>query len=238
MMKIPELITAEKRQYRVYLVLSLVVLGFVGILYGFDRFQFQRFLGAFNPLLAFLAAGILGFFILSYFLSKKWFAVCEKGNRRGLVYAACIAAMLGIIMIFVDTKIVFPPYINILFPASLLFYPAMGFFVEVVFHLLPLAVLLYILSTVFRNAESVRLIWLSIGIVAFLEPVYQAVNMASSGRFPLWAVLYVGFHIFIINFCQLALFRRYDFVTMYTFRLVYYLIWHIIWGYARLELLF
>lgn len=39
-------------------------------------------------------------------------------------------------------------------------------------------------------------------------------------------------------YTRLALFKRYDFVTMYTFRLVYYLLWHIVWGVIRLRLLF
>ena len=124
MMNVPELITTNRRQYQVYLVLSLVVLGFVSILHGIDRTVFQRFLGGINPLLAFLVAIVLGLFFLSYFLFEGWFAVYERGNGRGLAYAAGIAAVLGLIMIFVDTKIVFPHTINILFPKSLLFYPA------------------------------------------------------------------------------------------------------------------
>ena len=51
------------------------------------------------------------------------------------------------------------------------------------------------------------------------------------------SVLYVSLHIFLINLIQLWLFKRYDFVSMYTFRLVYYLIWHIGWGWVRLEVL-
>ena len=238
MMNVPELITTNRRQYQVYLVLSLVVLGFVSILHGIDRTVFQRFLGGINPLLAFLVAIVLGLFFLSYFLFEGWFAVYERGNGRGLAYAAGIAAVLGLIMIFVDTKIVFPHTINILFPKSLLFYPAIGLFVEIVFHMLPVGLLLLLLSTVFRDADRTRIIWVAIVIVPFLDPVYQGIHMASSGLFPLWAVLYVGFHIFIINFCQLSLFRRYDFITMYVFRLVYYLFWHIVWGYLRLEMLF
>jgi hypothetical protein len=31
---------------------------------------------------------------------------------------------------------------------------------------------------------------------------------------------------------------RYGFLSMYAFRLVYYLHWHIVWGYLRLQLLF
>ena len=40
------------------------------------------------------------------------------------------------------------------------------------------------------------------------------------------------------KFKELLIFKRYDFIAMYAFRLVYYLIWHIVWGYARLRSLF
>jgi hypothetical protein len=33
-------------------------------------------------------------------------------------------------------------------------------------------------------------------------------------------------------------FRRYDFVTMYSFRLFYYAYWHIAWGVIRLRVFF
>ena len=41
-----------------------------------------------------------------------------------------------------------------------------------------------------------------------------------------------------INICQLSILRRYDFVSMWTFRLVYYAIWHVVWGELRLRVLF
>jgi hypothetical protein len=53
-----------------------------------------------------------------------------------------------------------------------------------------------------------------------------------------WAAAYVFLNVWVINMVQLALFKRYDFVSMYAFRLMYYLLWHIAWGHARLGLLF
>jgi hypothetical protein len=48
----------------------------------------------------------------------------------------------------------------------------------------------------------------------------------------------VGVHIYVFNALQLYVFKRYDFLSMYAFRLVYYLHWHVVWGYMRLQLLF
>jgi len=49
---------------------------------------------------------------------------------------------------------------------------------------------------------------------------------------------YVGLHVFLINLLQLWLFKRYDLISMYSFRLAYYLLWHIGWGHVRLKLRF
>lgn len=37
-----------------------------------------------------------------------------------------------------------------------------------------------------------------------------------------WAEAYVGLQVFAINLAQLSVFRRYDFISMYSFRLIYY----------------
>jgi len=236
--KIIESISNDRLQYLVFIGLSLGILGFTGILYFSDNQLFQRFLGKRNPLIALLFAIVLGFILLSFSLSQKWFAIYEKENLKGLLCSSSLAVLFGIIMILVDTRVIFPADMNILFPESLLFYPAMGFFAEILFHVLPLTVLLVILNSILRNASFETIVWLCILIVALLEPVYHTMDMASSNQLPLRAVIYVGFHVFLINFFQLLIFKKHDFISMYSFRLVYYLFWHIGWGYVRLRLLF
>jgi hypothetical protein len=61
--------------------------------------------------------------------------------------------------------------------------------------------------------------------------------MASRG-FGAWATAFVAVHVLAINAVALWLFRRYDFVTMLGFRLLYYLPWHVVRGTAREELLY
>jgi hypothetical protein len=236
--RIIKLISNNRLQYLVYIGLSLGALGFTGILYFSNKLLFQRFLGRMNPLIAFLFASVLGFILLSWLLSQKWFAIYEKDNLKGILCSSSLAALLGIIMILVDTRIVFPADTNILFPESLLFYPAIGFLAEILFHVLPLTALLVVLNAIVKNADFETIVWICIPLVSLLEPVYHAMNMASSNQFPSWAVMYVGFHVFLINFFQLLIFKKYDFTSMYSFRLVYYLFWHIGWGYTRLRLLF
>ena len=81
------------------------------------------------------------------------------------------------------------------------------------------------------------MIWPCILVVALLEPIFQTV-LGFSQPYPTWVTIGVFANIFLINIFQLLIFKRYDFVSMYSFRLVYYAIWHIIWGVLRLKLLF
>jgi hypothetical protein len=219
-------------------MLSLVAISFTAILYFIDRGVFQRFLGTFNPLVVFLAVSLLGLLLFYILRSRDWFTIYQGDNLKGLRYAAGVASILGVVIILADTRIVFSEDMNILFPKSLLFYPSMGFLVEVIFHLLPLTLLLVLFKAFFKGADFQTLTWVSILLVSLIEPVFQALDMVAQDRFPTWAVIFVGVHIFLISLAQLFFFKRYDFVTMYAFRLVYYLYWHIAWGHFRLELLF
>jgi len=236
MINIKELISRERLQYLVFLGLSLAVMALIGIIYFAGKQPFERFIGGINPLLTGLLIIVLGCILFTFLLSRGLFAIYQKGNLKGLYLSAGLAAILGIIMILVDLKIVFPADTNILFPASLLFYPAIGFFVEIIFHVLPLTLILITLTYFFKNVRYQNILWTSILLVAMLEPAYQTMWMG--GQYPLWAVAYVGLHVFFINLFQLLVFKRYDFITMYSFRLVYYLFWHIGWGYIRLRVLF
>jgi hypothetical protein len=67
-------------------------------------------------------------------------------------------------------------------------------------------------------------------VVSALEPVLVHMRMGAS--------TYVGVFVFVFTLVELDIFRRYDFVAMYVFRLTYYLWWHIIWGTLRLQWLF
>lgn len=137
----------------------------------------------------------------------------------------------------VDCAVVFPKNTNVLPPISLLFYPVMGLVADIIFHLLPLSLLLFVLTFLFPKINHDRIVWISIVIVSFIEPVYQVLFFPTN-LYPPWVMTYLGVHIFVISFYQLVIFKRADFISMYAFRLVYYLLWHIIWGHVRLELLF
>lgn len=191
-----------------------------------------------NPMVAVLLVTSLGFAFLTFLRYKGGFEIYKSGNRKNLVYSSCLALLFLPISIVVDSEIGFPADLNILFPESLAFYPAIGFFVEIIFHVIPLSVLLFFLTPAFRIISHEWIIWFCVLIVALLEPYYQTAFMFGSDHYPMWSAVLVWFNLFLFNLTQLSIFRRYDFISMYSFRLVYYLFWHIGWGYFRLVLMY
>ena len=237
MTKVFQLISTEQLQYIVYLAISLAVIICTGILYFNNKLIYQPFFGQINPIMGIVVISLLGFILLTYLLARGWFAIYQVQNLQGLAFAAALATLLALIMILFDSRIVLPEDVNRPFPDSLLFYPTIGFVAEIVFHVLPLTLLLFLLTTLFKGLTFEQLIWPCVFIVALLEPIFQTSFSLSEG-YPWTAVIFIALHNFLFNFIQLTLFKQYDFVTMYSFRLVYYLLWHIIWGVIRLQLLF
>lgn len=215
--------------------ISLAVLALFGMLTIINRDPFQPYFGRVHPLLVAGLSVVLGLLLFRLHLTNNWLRVYRRDNRMGLTVA--LALVFGVVIVLVDLASPFPADINVPFPLSLLFYPAIAFVVEILFHLLPLTLLLWILLNIGKNRGFEEVIWPVIIVVASLEPVYQLL-LAFSGGASDWTDTYVAVHIFLINLTQLWLFKRYDFVSMYLFRLVYYLVWHVAWGYFRLDLLF
>ncbi len=237
MTNIIELLNNERLQFTIYLGIAATLIVCVAILTFSSPEYFYKFFGSLHPILAILIVSLLGFILFLFLLGRGWFEIFSAGNTNGILVAAPLAIPFAIAIILVDLKVVFPQDTNVLLPEALLFYPAMGFVVDIVFHVLPLAILLLVLTSPPLNISFEKAVLPCILVVAVLEPVYQTLLGFSSPQ-PLWTNLFVAANIFLINLTQLLLFRRYDFVSMYTFRLAYYLLWHIIWGYARLKLLF
>jgi hypothetical protein len=195
--------------------------------------ELQRYLGPFDPLVTVPTVIVAGAAALRYLDRSGRFAVWDPSRaRRGVPVAVAAAAAFAVVAITADTLLGYPRDINVLVPDALLFYPAIAVVAETFFHLLPLTVLLA--ATRRRPVSAQTAGWLIVP-VALLEPVFQLV----AGSDPLsWLGLVTFINVLAFNLTQLELFRRHDFVTMLVLRLTYYLLWHIAWGSARLELLF
>lgn len=193
-----------------------------------------RFLfGELNPLMVTAAAAFLGVAALQRLARLGWFQA-EGASGRSVALTSVLGAVLTVPVIVVDLFGGFPAELNARFPASILFYPSIAVVAESAFHLVPLA----LMATMWRwtSLELSRARLFAIGIAALIEPVLQVVW--GSEMSPTWANTYVGIHLLVFNLVALVIFRRSGFVALYTFRVGYYFIWHITWGYFRLPLLF
>ena len=232
-----EHLSRERAQYLAIVALSIGVVGLTAILQSSDPLLFPRFIGRTHPLIAVPLVSALGVVLLSLLLSRGWFAIYKREQRRWLWRSSALGALFAPVTIALDLKVVFPADMNVLFPKSLLFYPAIGFVVEVVFHVLPLSILLFALTRISAISHQ-RATMIGSAIVSLLEPIYQTMSMAASSHYPVWAVVFLPLYITVFNLFQFLMFRRYDFIAMYAARLGYYLVWHVVWGEMRLQVLF
>lgn len=226
----------SRQQAAAYIALAFMAIGLTALLLPFTSEDFRRFFGPFPPLFVVSAAGATGGLCLGLLRSRAGFEVfMGRGTIRGMIVSTGVATLLGAAIVIADLFIRYPEEINVPLPEALLFYPAIGFVAEVAFHVLPLTLLLLAFSPLRKRIDSERLVWVAIAGVAVLEPTFQ-VLFASD--LTIWARVYTWLHVFAIALCQLIVFRRHDFVSMYWFRLVYYAYWHVAWGTIRLDLLF
>lgn len=196
---------------------------------------FRPYFGEANPIPVLAIVAALGVASLIELQRRGWFTI-RGSSWRGPALATLLAVPFLVPVIMVDFLGGFPADINVGAPESLLFYPVIALVAEFVFHVVPLGVLLVASEAVRPKLARDRILAWSLPLVALIEPSLQV--MWGSGHSPVWVNAYVGLHVFVFNLIGLQLFRRYGFFTMYAFRLTYYLLWHVLWGYLRLPWLF
>ena len=223
-------------QYAAYFTLSLMALISIAILLPSSRAYFRRFFGNAHPLLVVIVASVLGAAALGVLRARGGFEILKgQMTLRGIALSAGFATLLAVPIVIADFFLRYPKDTNVPVPQALLFYPAVGFVAEIVFHVLPLALLMLALSPLAQRFGIERIVWLGILLVAVLEPTFQTLF---EGSVFTWRAAYTWIHVFAIAVLQLYVFRRFDFVSMYSFRLIYYAYWHILWGVVRLKVLF
>ncbi|MCG8414191.1 MAG: hypothetical protein MI746_08225 [Pseudomonadales bacterium] len=221
----------------VFASIGIFLCGFTLALILLGSTAFQRFLGNWHPLAVLLGSLALGWLLLTNPLKRWNFLIVGSNWKQGLIAAIGLATALALLMGMLDVRVRLPEDLNVPFPESLLFYPTIAFIVEVAFHLLPLALLLLVFGQIGKSIDREKLVYLGLPFAALIEPAFQ-LGVTNDYVIPTWAYFFVLVHIAVINICQLLLFKRYDFLTMYVFRLTYYLWWHVVWGYFRLPILF
>ncbi len=192
----------------------------------------ERFIGGLPGPVVVAAAGAAGLGALT-FLERRGFWSCSTRATmlRGIGVAAAAALPLAAVAIGVDVAVGFPSDTNVAWPQAWVVYPVIAVVAETAFHLLPLSALVGLTRSHFHDLRLTERTWVLVLAAAAVEPVAQAV--LGSGLLP-----FVVPHVFLIGVVEMLLLRRFGYLPMVAFRLLYYLVWHVLWGHARLELLF
>ena len=192
----------------------------------------QRYLGPLPPAMTVAALGAAGLGALAFVERRGfWRRACGSRTVRGLAVATAAALPFAAVAITVDVTVGFPRETNAAWPAAWLFYPVIAVVAETVFHLLPLGGLVWLTGARFRGRALDRRAVAFIAPTAAVEPAAQVLLGSALPAF-------VMPHVFVFGLVQLALLRRYGYLPMLWLRVCYYLLWHVLWGGARLQVLF
>jgi hypothetical protein len=208
------------------------------VLGAIDREPFERFLGPIPAPAAVAVAAGAGIVALEVLTRRGWCPPRDQLDRRTAALLVGAAAVLAGAAISFDLAVPFDEDMNVTWPESMLFYPTMAFLAEVALHLVPLAILAATTPAPRsgRAAPGRATALTAIVAVATVEAGLQTASaLAGPDR---RAALFVAPHLVVIGVVELLGFRRNGFAALVTFRLTYYLLWHVVWGPVRLGLLF
>jgi hypothetical protein len=189
---------------------------------------FARILGKLPPVAVILGLTVLGTLALWRLHSVGWTGVRAFPPRRVLLGLSALGIAFALPTVLFDILSPWSRDINAPFLEALAFYPAIAFVAETAFHLVPLALLSLLIP---------GRLWIAALLSAAIEPGFQ-ILADFGGDATLARSAYMAVHLTAFNLVQIALLRRHGFLASFAFRISYYLIWHILWGVARLALLF
>ena len=182
---------------------------------------------------AIIVVGVLGILVY-YGVSKRvdFPQIWDEGvsNKQRLLLPALLGLAVAAIEIVISLLQHLPKDIHVPLPCSIPVYLTGGIFLELLYHFIPILLLMWVVSgLVLKDRYQNRVFLISAILLALWEPAMQLVGMLSMGMLTsfVFAIFLLVF-VFIANIIPLALFRRYGFLAPVVFRLADYLLWHII----------
>lgn len=191
---------------------------------------------------AVIAIGVMG--LIGVWLSMRtgfpnaWDARISNGQR--LVIPIIAGLLLG--LLFLATDLVTnmsrlqQEHLNIqstdvAFPASVFVYSAAAIYVEVVYRLLIIPLLLGIFSIVVRRQGArEKIFWALAILTSLIEPL---TNTAASQYLAPLALAFVLVQSFGANFLQAVFFRKYGFLAAILLRVAFYIPYHVIGSFLK-----
>jgi len=194
---------------------------------------YEVVLGVTNPVAstaAVVGLGLAGWVVL---VRMGW-TPAKDGRSRGRAVAVTAGLALPVPVIIIDCLGGFPKGINAPFPDAIVFYPSIAVVAEFVFHVAPLAIAAVLATLIRLDVRTFEVAGLAAAVV--IEPILQ-VAWGIAGV-PSWVNAYAGLHLLVFNALGVYLLCRHGLLLVFLYRLSYYVVWHIGWGYIRLQLLF
>jgi len=166
-----------------------------------------------------------------------FYAYAPGAFKIGAPAAAALAVPFMIAITAIDVLLRFPRDINVPLPIALAFYPVMGFVAQMALHVVPFALLMVCSRQMFPAWTPARQFWMAALLAALPEALFQIAFSARDGEPGILAAL-VAAHLYLFGLAELYLYRRFDYASMFVFRMVYYGYWHVAWGTLRMSWLF
>lgn len=141
-------------------------------------------------------------------------------------------ALFAFSITLIDLAAPFPADIHVRLPYALLFYPAIAYVAETVFHVVPLSAVMQLTKRTAGRPGGALVSQAGVVAVTLIEPIFQA-SFAAPGR-PLWAEALTFAHIAAINALLVSLVAQRGPFAAYVQRVAYYGYWHVLYGELRL----
>lgn len=181
-----------------------------------------------------VAMGLTG-----YFLSRRTNIpdLLDENVRTKcrFIMPALIGIGFGVVLVLLDVTFKLPADLNIAWPYSVPYYLQGAIFSDIQ-HFFPLVFLVWLVSgLIMKDRWQDQTYWTAAVLISLVEPMQMA--LVTPQAIDLFRVILIVY-IFSVNFMQTVCLKRAGFLSMLSLRLGQYLVWHIIWGAIRLDLLF
>jgi len=214
-----------------FLAISIAAVALTAWQVHVDRLVFERFFGARDPLGVMTGVAVVGVIAMAYLQGTSDFAVLGPGAWRDVApIVARAVPLFAAAAIGADLVVRYAEDTNVAMPDALRFYPAIAVFVELAFHVVPVAVLVAMLGMPTGFDATFWRIAIPVALIESIVQVVYATSLSTS--------VFSAVHLVVFGVVQVWIFWRFGFMWMLGFRLAYYFLWHVAWGVARLELLF
>lgn len=212
---------------------GLISIMFIGkLVWSFFRLDHPLVQQSLNSWGVMIAGSILGFISLKLAAGIDLPDIWDKSvsNKQRFLVPVLLGFGFAIIQIF-NAILMEIPNINVEFPLSIPVYLSVGILSEIIFHLVPLILLVWLIyNVILKRKFKKQVFWIVAILICLWEPLLQVSAIYQMGIITN-ILFFCGLFIFIFagNLIPVYFIMEYGFLAAIMWRLSFYMIWHIIW---------